>query len=660
MSALRWVSELSVGLACVALAAVLVRPPPAVAPPESAARSASSLPGSAPPLVASYTLDARLDAASHRIKGKGRIEWHNSSRVPVSSLFFHLYLNAFKNDRTLFFRSPFGAGRGGGRPRNYGYIDVQSLRAVELGGLDLWPTRRPHTPGDPQDETDIEVALPRPILPAEKLTLELEFEAQLPEVVERTGYVGSFHLVAQWFPKLARLEPDGTFAHFPFHAQSEFYADYGRYDVTLDVPVGYLVGASGQRVAVSSAGGRRRERYLAEPVHDFAWTAWDGFVERRAKIGDVAVTLLHPPGHATSQAATLTTLQHALPELERRFGAYPYPTLTVVHPPAGADAAGGMEYPTLITTGGPWYLPHSGVRVLEAVTVHELAHQWFYGLLASNEARAPFLDEGLTSFAEMRVMNQRFGASSMGELLGLAVASESVFRAVAAASAADEPVGSEAARFSGFNNLGALAYSRTATILETVARVWGRERMQRALERYALSNRFGHPQPADLLAAIREHVGDAAATVVSRALLARGRVNYLVREVQNARRATPAGFFDKPGGREHVVRDGREAGGYSTRVTLFRHGDLEIPVELQLVFEGGRQRIERWDGRGDFQVFENHGPERLLFAVVDPERKLLLDEDLLDNQAAAEEVGQPRTHERMAYWASLLLGGVAP
>jgi len=116
---------------------------------------------STPPLaVASYDIDAKLDAGQHRISAKETIHFLNDSERPLTELWFHLYLNAFKNDKTLFLRSPFGAGRSGDKAREYGYIDVKSLQLVEAQNQDLWPNAERHSPGDPDDETDVRVPLP--------------------------------------------------------------------------------------------------------------------------------------------------------------------------------------------------------------------------------------------------------------------------------------------------------------------------------------------------------------------------------------------------------------------------------------------------------------------------------------------------------------------
>src|SRR6187551_3569056 len=267
------------------------------------------------PKVASYEIEAKLDTEHHRIVGRETIHFVNRSSAELHELWFHLYLNAFKNDKTLFLRSPFGAGRSGDKAHEYGYIDVKKLTVVGAGsdGQELWAKRDRHSPNDPDDETDLRVPLASPLEPGQTLDLELEFEDQLPALVERTGFVGSFHFVGQWFPKLARLLPDGTFAHFSFHAQSEFYADFGDYDVTLDVPSAFQVGATGSRLSETTAKGRTRLVYHAANVHDFAWTAWDRFEARSERIAGTQVRVLYPPHQEQNAEAELASVRFALP-----------------------------------------------------------------------------------------------------------------------------------------------------------------------------------------------------------------------------------------------------------------------------------------------------------------------------------------------------------
>lgn len=608
--------------------------------------------------IASYALDARLDASTHQIFGKGTITWRNASRVATDELWLHLYLNAFKNERTLYLRSPFKSGRSGDRAARWGYIDVKRLAAREFDGVDLWPRRAKHSPGDPDDETDIRLPLPRPVEPGETLTLEVEFVAQLPSIVERTGVSGSFHFAGQWFPKLARLEPDGTWAHFAYHPQAEYYADFGRYEVSVDVPSGFVLGATGRETARRTEGERQRVTFVAESVHDFAWTAWDGFQEQSERIDGVDVRLLYPDGHDTNARVTLASLRHALPLMNARYGRYPHPTLTVVHPPQHAANAGGMEYPTLITTGGPWYAPLTGIRAVESVTVHELAHQWFQGIVASDERSWPFLDEGLTTWVEGDLMRDAHGAASLIAWPDLSIAAESARRAAAAHFAHQDAIAQPADRFASFDAIGGLVYARTGTLLDTLANVHGRDRVRRALGNYARRSRFEHPSPKVLLAALRDEFGDDAADTISTALFERGWVDFVAGRIESVSRREAAGVFDRAGGRE-TVEDGEQSG-FVSRVRVMRHGTLRFPVEVELVFADGSSVRRSWDGRGTWTNIEQDSQEPLVAVRVDPDLRIALDQDLSNNFVAARTPRAPRTLERTAYLAALALAVGGP
>jgi len=611
--------------------------------------------------VASYTIEAKLDAERHYITAHETIRFVNRSSVALNELWFHLYLNAFKNDKTLFLRSPFGAGRSGDKAKEYGYVDVKKLTIVGADAQDLWANRDRHSPNDPEDETDIRVPLPSPLEPGKTLELALEFEDQLPELVERTGFVGSFHFVGQWFPKLARLEANGTFAHFSFHAQSEFYSDFGNYDVSLDVPSTFRVGATGSRVSETRDKGRTRLAYHAQNVHDFAWTAWDRFETRSERIAGTEVRVLYPPHQEQNAEAELASVRFALPHFNARYGPYPYSTLTLVHPPESAANAGGMEYPQLITTGGPWYGTFGGAHFIDIVTTHELGHQWFYGLLASNEHTEPFLDEGFNSYAEAEALETRYGSASVFGGLGLSVSSTALNRLFSAARGEDEKIAQGAADFATFRSLGALVYSRTATVLSTLARVYGRERFNHALGVYTRKFRFQHPTKADFLNVIQGELDGRAVTALTLALSERATVDYLVREISNAPVSAPAGVFDGPGGREQKKPEApHEAAEYTSRVVVYRHGTLELPVDIELRFEDGTKQLRHWDGNGFTFNVDNVGPSKLASVYVDPEQRVLLDDDRSNNWLTTKSNSTPRVRERALYAAQVMLGAFGP
>jgi hypothetical protein len=594
---------------------------------------------------------ARLDAEKHNVSGRGFIRWRNATRSAATELYLHLYLNAFEHDQTLFFRSPFAQARSGARPERWGGIEIKHLIAEQLGQTDLWPTAERHTPGDAADRTDLRVPLPEPVQPGAELTLRVEFESRLPTLVERTGFVDNFHFVGQWFPKLARREADGQWRHFPFHPQAEFYSDFGSYDVTLDVPEGMRVGATGVRTEEQVAGGRRIVRHRADNVHDFAWTAWDGFRERSEDVNGTRVIVLYPQDHERNARLSASIVRQALPRLARRYGDYPYPVLTIVDPPHAAEYAGGMEYPTLITTGQPWwagYLTHQ----VELVTVHELAHQWFYGLVATDEAAWPFLDEGLASYAESVTMQELLGPGSLLDWAGFTLSSQEL-RRVVGQSATSDVIAQPADRFANFTALGELAYDRTAAALLMLGNVYGSERLEQALGRYAREQRFLHPGPDVLLATIEQELGENAASSLRALLFERARVDYRLRWLTDRSQPVPEGTTSlTPNG---VARQSERSVG---RVLVSREGTLKLPVELVLIDAWGRQTRHTWDGKTSYAWLYHEGSQPLIGAVVDPGHSVSLDQDFTNNAITLDPEWPLRTFERLTYWVGLARGAL--
>jgi hypothetical protein len=617
--------------------------------------------------VVTYKLHATLDPAAHTVHGTGTIAWTNRSKRATSELWLHLYLNAFKNERSTFIRDPIGGFRGGRPVKDWGTIDVRKLVLTGEGEADLWAKAELHREGD-TDETDVRVPLPREIAVDESVQLEVVWDAKLPSVVERTGYEGSFHMVAQWFPKLARLEPNGTWAHFPFHHLAEFYADFGSYDVTLDVPEAFTLGATGPVTESKVEGGRRVERHVQENVHDFAWTAYDKWQRASEKIDGVDVTFLYPPGYGAPARREMATMRFALPYYGQRYGKYPYSVLTVVHPPEAATEAGGMEYPTLITTGGPWH-GYPGVLATELVTIHELGHQWFYGLLASNEAAWPFLDEGLNSYAEQEALTRWLGPGTMVDALGLTLGDAAAQGAGSLRAAHNARVAQPAASFHTGRDYGRLVYGRTCALLETLRRVYGDEPMARAMGTYARRWRFRHPTPEDFLDVVREVLGEHAAGNLRVGLFDKGWVDYLVTSIANDKARDPAGIFDRDGKRE-TVKEGAKRSGYEGWVLVQRRGTLAFPVDVELTFDDGSTRRVRWDigAKGADPVSDEalriptSGAVALRGAVVDPDHAVLVDDHPSNNHALAPG-GRGRglaTLERAAYWAATAVQAVAP
>ncbi|HEX5136559.1 MAG TPA: M1 family metallopeptidase, partial [Planctomycetota bacterium] len=308
-----------------------------------------------------------------------------------------------------------------------------------------------------KDATLALLKLPAPVPPQETLSLKVEFTSRLPRVFARTGWSGDpedpsslFFMAAQWFPKVAALrvnaEGEPKWDTHQFHRNTEFFADYGTFLVSVTVPEGYVVGATGKGAdPVKNPDGTVTTTFQQEDVHDFAWTAsprfrakeftwtFDSFCDDSAKLGlklrdllkrtaehrgleasqvkpggTVSVRILYQADHEELVDRIWQAAGASLACYGMWFGRYPYGTLTIVDPPSGGRAAGGMEYPTLITIFADAHAP-SYATGLEAVTIHEFGHQFFYGLLGSNEFEESWLDEGFTSFTDARVHEVALG-----------------------------------------------------------------------------------------------------------------------------------------------------------------------------------------------------------------------------------------------------------
>lgn len=554
--------------------------------------------------VASYTLEAKLDPEAHVVEGSGTIRFLNVSSAPLDHVFVHLYLNGFEHERTVFRRRAGSGMRGSDQLATAGHIDVERFAWVEAGQQNLWPAEAT-TPGDPQDRTDIRVPLPRSIQPGETATFELRFQSHLPSIALRTGFLGSFHMVGQWFPKLAKLEEKGFFAHFPFERFSEFYADFGDYDVTVDVPEAFQVGGAGNIVEDQRVDGRRRVRFSESAIGDFSFTAWDGFDVREATASGVKLRCLFPKGQDAAARIELDATARGLTYFNDALGVYPYDHLTIVHPPEGADEAGGMEYPTLITTGGSAWTSYLPARLLEGLTLHELAHQWFYGLVATNENAHPFLDEGLTTYVSERALRDLYGPFGLVDYLPFDVTIDEIERAFQLGMHGRAPVSSRAGDFASGSDYGRLVYARTATILRTLDRVWDGAAL-RATGAYAREHRFRHPVPADLERAIAQASTEEAARFFRQATFAQGYVDFL-----------PTAIDNQP----------RPGGGFDRRVSLERKGDLTIPVDVDLVDSAGTTQRVGWSGDEAKTVLSTQGSLPIQTVLVDPEHRVLVDED---------------------------------
>lgn len=602
--------------------------------------------------VVAYQIDARLDPAKKTIDATEALTYHNLTGQPQQTFPFHLYLNAFQPKSTFMTEVRMGGTRGTGPeqgwdPKHYGAIEVRSLTVDGIG--DLTGQMQFIQPDDhnADDHTVFQVTLPKPAPPNALVTFRMVFHDELPEVVERTGYKRDFFMVGQWFPKVG-VWWHGAWNCHQFHATTEFFADFGTFNVKVTVPRNYILGAAGGEVSgEDNPDGTRTVTYHAEDTHDFSWTASRGFKEVEESWsgpnGPVKIHLLMSPGHLGQAERYLQCVKGTLEIFNRWYGVYPYDRITVVDPPEGALDAGGMEYPTLITGGSSWFEPR-GIREVEVVTEHEFGHQYWYGMVATNEFEEAWLDEGINSYTEAKVMDALYGQGrSAIDLWGATLDDAELLRLEYVSDADTDPLSRFPYQFMSSGSYGGVTYGKTATVLLTLEGVVGEDVMRNAMHTYFERYRFTHPTGTDFLRTIQDTYGQDLSWYFDQAVSGTNVLDYEVREVRSDR----ADWYVKNPPPE---KSGQTL--YRDTVLVHRKGDFILPVETEVRFDDGETVREKWDGHDRWIRYEYMKKAEITSAEVDPDHLVLLDKDFFNNSYTASP-HKGATHKFETYWLFL-------
>jgi hypothetical protein len=379
-----------------------------------------------------YEMEITLHDSIRQLAGTSIIKYTNNSPDSLDRIFLHLYPNAFQIGSVKHREYTGNYGRGS-RAKYFkekldqikSKIDVRNFSiAVPNEGLS-WIHKKSILGSYTIDDTVLEVILSKKIAPGQVARIDLEWTHHVGEMVERAGYYEGQYNMAQWYPKVAVYDEDGWHSDV-FHAEGEFYGEFGNFNVKFNLPKTFVIAASGivkdgdpgwQDVRVDTSfdffvwrdiydstyiapelDQRRHVTFLAENVHDFAWVASKDFFYEGGKSKDketeIHVLYDRNRGDVWSKVVLERSIE-ALNWLEEKFGNYPYPQITTVD----RVKNGGMEYPMLVMNG----------REDESLIVHEYGHVYFYGILANNELDEAWLDEGFTTYQTTEYMMQKYG-----------------------------------------------------------------------------------------------------------------------------------------------------------------------------------------------------------------------------------------------------------
>jgi hypothetical protein len=448
------------------------------------------------------------------------------------------------------------------------------------------------------------------------VTIALGWEARVPKIAARTGVAGKYTLFGQWFPKIGVLEVPPqrgvkapTWNCHQFHASSEFYADFGSYDASLTVPRAMVVAATGVRTGrTENVDGTVTHRFHQDDVIDFAWTAWEGAVEvsdvfQSDGLPEVGLTVLLPPEARRTAPQVLAAAKLTLEHAGRHWLPYPYPHLTLVGPPVGANLdSGGMEYPTFVTVYAR--TDPAGPRdvVLHEVTVHELAHNWWQGMVASNEFEEAWLDEGVTTWATTQILDAAGIRWDLAHLLPRgsrwllsplvhSQIPEAELRPPGTVPRFQSSIARPGWRFKLAGEVGRSTYGRAAAALSTLEREVGPETFARIMRAYAQRWAFHHPSTDDFLQLASEVSGKDLRPLGNALFRGTAGLDDAVADLRCTPVPPPWGFMETDGGTPAFRPRSRPGPGGNVRceVLVERRGDLPLPLAVQLTFADGSQ-----------------------------------------------------------------------
>ncbi len=514
--------------------------------------------------AADYQMDVDMDVNTNQYKGTQVLVYTNNSPDTLDRVFYHLYFNAFQPGSMMDQRS-----RTITDPDRRVGTRISKLKPDEIGYLRVNNLTMNGTPVEYKEVgTILEVELAEPILPNSEAKFEMSFEGQVPLQIRRSGRdsdEGVRFSMSQWYPKMSEYDEQGWHAN-PYIGR-EFYGIWGDFDVKITIDKSYILGGTGylqnaneigygyedEGVSVTHPQGDKLTWHFHAPkVHDFMWAADPKYRHDKVEMANgITVHHLYIPkeGSTENWEKLKEYTPKAIEFMSEHFGEYPYKQFSVIQ---GGD--GGMEYPmsTLITGG-------RNLSSLVGVMVHELAHSWFQGVLATNEALYPWMDEGFTSYATSLAMSAIYQASE-DPLKG---AYSGYYRLVS--SGKEEPMSTHADHYNTNAAYSIASYSKGAVFLAQLGYIIGDETRDKGMLRYFHTWGFKHPNVNDFIRVMEKESGLELDWYKEYFVYTTKTIDYGIKNVSE--------------------------NGDKTDITLERIGLMPMPIDLLITYKDGTSEM---------------------------------------------------------------------
>ena len=555
-----------------------------------------------------YKIAVTLNPDDHTLTGTETLVYKNNSPNNLSFVWFHLYPNAYKDKNSIYARESMKVGSSRfalSSKQERGYIQIDTIR---VGKQNLEWSYKEH------DETEMKVMLPVPLKSGESITFDIKFFIKIPHIFSRFGHIANHYEFVQWYPKIVVYDkkgwhPDG------YHLTGEFYGEFGTFDVEITVPENMTVAATGNLKSPESEIARldsmakfgfqidslreQKEKktikkilkqiketildstqkilhFHAEKVHDFAWVADSRFILKRGKYRNVTINVFVLQDHEHQGKKAVGYTFDTLENYGKHYGPYPYDQVSVVD--GDVSAGGGMEYPnlTIINFGTP-----NWIRFLEMVIMHEVGHNWFYGMLGNNEMDEAWLDEGMNSFAENRYMEEKYGRegnmTNWPEHLGFMPQFsdrylQSFLYYTFAANNAELPILTPAHQFK--DNY-VLVYAKAAWMMDMLKYMLGDDKFDEVMQTYFARFQYKHPTTEDFIQVAEEVSGRKLDWFFDQWLNATQKTDFAIKKI-NKRKIS------------NGVKE--------LSVTVEQKGTINMPGDLMIENRNGTRIYRHWHG----------------------------------------------------------------
>ncbi|MGI6702587.1 MAG: M1 family metallopeptidase [Clostridia bacterium] len=442
--------------------------------------------------VNQYSINCYYDEVEKLLKGYQHLTYYNNSETIFEDIYMHLYPNAFENEDTAPFE-PFERGSAYPDGFNTGFLNIDS---VQVGGQ----------PGDWEyksgDRQVLRIRLPQPLYPGESVEVDIYFTVKFPHCHGRLGYGNKTVKAANWYPIAAVFDSNGWNLD-PYHAIGDpFYSDVADYRVSLVLPKNYTVATTGEVLKKRRYDGKNSEWTIrADNVRDFTWVASEEFLVSSKKSDGITIKSYYfdkETGKKTLEFAT-----DAISVFNRCFGKYPYKTYSVV---AADFFVGGMEYPNLVLISKELYNIER-LFTLEYITVHETAHQWWYGIVGSNQYTEAWLDEGLTEYSTILYFEKKYGPDTAKGLFENLIKKRYEDYVAAAGEEPDVNIQGTLLEYQDSEQYHTLVYCGGALIFQNLRDIMGDEDFFKALQLYYRNYAFQNATAEDFIRIV-ENIGD--------------------------------------------------------------------------------------------------------------------------------------------------------